>query len=207
MKQKLCSKCQERKSLEAFGLQRSSSDGHFSYCKLCKKAYSKALNSTDAGKEYNRLQARKWRAGHPNYGVELCRINYYKDPKAYMARNKLWQARNPKKYREIQRSCDARRRARELNVESTLTIEEWQDILIYFEGRCAYCLLPFDKLEQDHLQPISKGGPHTKENVVPACRSCNASKGNKSLIEMLVTANHGREKLTSGGPLVEQLCQ
>lgn len=29
--------------------------------------------------------------------------------------------------------------------------------------------------------PIARGGHHTSSNVVPACRSCNASKGKKTL--------------------------
>lgn len=32
--------------------------------------------------------------------------------------------------------------------------------------------------ELDHRIPISKGGPHTYENVQCACRSCNSTKGN-----------------------------
>ena len=34
--------------------------------------------------------------------------------------------------------------------------------------------------ELDHRIPISKGGPHTWENVQCACRRCNIAKGNKS---------------------------
>lgn len=41
---------------------------------------------------------------------------------------------------------------------------------------CFYCKRKV-KLEMDHLQAITKGGRHVPENVVPACRHCNASKG------------------------------
>jgi len=30
----------------------------------------------------------------------------------------------------------------------------------------------------DHVIPLSKGGKHLPSNVVPACASCNSSKGN-----------------------------
>ena len=33
------------------------------------------------------------------------------------------------------------------------------------------------RLEMDHITPLSKGGDHTASNIVPCCRSCNAKKG------------------------------
>ena len=36
-------------------------------------------------------------------------------------------------------------------------------------GRAAECI--------DHVHPRSKGGPHSWENVVACCRSCNVAKG------------------------------
>lgn len=45
-------------------------------------------------------------------------------------------------------------------------------------GACAYCGADGVALQKDCVQPISRGGRYTFENVVPACRSCNASKSN-----------------------------
>jgi 5-methylcytosine-specific restriction endonuclease McrA len=33
-------------------------------------------------------------------------------------------------------------------------------------------------LQRDCVLPLSRGGRYTVENIVPACRSCNASKSN-----------------------------
>ena len=64
-----------------------------------------------------------------------------------------------------------------LKENATLTKNEWQEILNKFNNKCAYC---GEKAEaQDHIIPLSKGGHHTKENVVPACKSCNSKKGDK----------------------------
>jgi 5-methylcytosine-specific restriction endonuclease McrA len=42
------------------------------------------------------------------------------------------------------------------------------------ESRCQYCGGAAENL--DHIIPRSKGGPHTWENVVAACRRCNTRK-------------------------------
>jgi 5-methylcytosine-specific restriction endonuclease McrA len=49
-------------------------------------------------------------------------------------------------------------------------------------GRCIYCcrLVDFSGLEAfhvDHFIPRSAGGSDRLENLVPACSSCNLSKG------------------------------
>lgn len=55
-----------------------------------------------------------------------------------------------------------------------------------FDHRCAYCATEGAKLEMDHVTPISKGGTHTADNIVPSCVPCNRSKGNKSLLIFLL---------------------
>ena len=46
-------------------------------------------------------------------------------------------------------------------------------------GRCQYCGAKAESI--DHVQPRSKGGPHTWENVVAACRPCNSRKRDRLL--------------------------
>jgi len=59
----------------------------------------------------------------------------------------------------------------------TMTAAAWQSLIAFFGHLCAYCHQRFIRLEQDHVVPLSKGGMHNTDNVVPACRSCNAAKG------------------------------
>lgn len=40
-------------------------------------------------------------------------------------------------------------------------------------------------LQRDCVQPVSRGGRYTLENVVPACASCNASKRNDEVTSWL----------------------
>ena len=70
-----------------------------------------------------------------------------------------------------------RRTKRVAAADNDLTLAQWDDILAAWGG-CAYCGGADDALQKDCVQPISRGGRYTLTNVVPACRSCNASKSN-----------------------------
>jgi 5-methylcytosine-specific restriction endonuclease McrA len=43
--------------------------------------------------------------------------------------------------------------------------------------RCQYCGAPAENI--DHVVPRSRGGRHVWENVVAACRACNAAKSDR----------------------------
>ena len=58
-----------------------------------------------------------------------------------------------------------------------LTDEQWLALQQAWGG-CAYCGEVRDDLQRDCVLAISRGGRYTLDNVVPACRSCNASKCN-----------------------------
>ncbi len=62
-------------------------------------------------------------------------------------------------------------------VEHDLTDEQWTALKETWGG-CAYCGVTGKPLQRDCVMPISRGGRYTLDNVVPACRSCNASKIN-----------------------------
>lgn len=61
---------------------------------------------------------------------------------------------------------------------------QWLEILEVFGGKCAYCVTA-DGTTMDHIVPISCGGAHDPENVVPACRSCNPRKSDSSLLRFV----------------------
>jgi hypothetical protein len=56
-------------------------------------------------------------------------------------------------------------------------------------GRCWYCgVMPdpsrwHSRPTIDHLTPLSRGGTHFLDNLVPACVACHASKGHDTLEE------------------------
>lgn len=76
------------------------------------------------------------------------------------------------------RARASRRRAKRVAAaDNDLTTAEWDGIRAMWSA-CAYCGGPDEALQKDCVQPISRGGRYTLTNVVPACRSCNASKSN-----------------------------
>ncbi|WP_236984380.1 MULTISPECIES: HNH endonuclease [Mycobacterium] len=70
----------------------------------------------------------------------------------------------------------ARRRRRRIAASvHDLTEVQWTALKFAWRG-CAYCGEAGAALQRDCLLPIANGGRYTLANVVPSCRSCNASK-------------------------------
>ena len=83
-------------------------------------------------------------------------------------------------------------------VEHDLTDDQWAMLRSRWGG-CAYCGADDPQPQKDCVLPISRGGRYTLANVVPACRSCNASKCNAE-----VTTWMRRKKLDERAFLVRQ---
>lgn len=75
-----------------------------------------------------------------------------------------------------------RRRMRRLEGTGVLTNQEWALIQVAWNHSCAYCGAQ-GPLTQDHRVPVSRGGAHCANNVVPACPLCNAEKGQMTELE------------------------
>lgn len=97
----------------------------------------------------------------------------------YLERKRLREARRREQgiAREESRRSTAKRRARLREVECSLTLDQWAEILDYFDYRCYVCAGPAEDME--HVIPIYKGGTHNADNVRPACRDCNRGPGGK----------------------------
>lgn len=84
-----------------------------------------------------------------------------------------------------------KRRSMKNQLETNFTVEDWNNCLKHFNYCCAYCGMSEtenvdkfnQKLEQEHVIPVTKGGGYTVDNIIPSCRSCNASKYNNDVLE------------------------
>lgn len=84
---------------------------------------------------------------------------------------------NREKCQETVRRRRARKRGRAFLV-STMELKR------LYSKPCFYCSSPTQEL--DHVIALSRGGNHSIGNLLPSCRSCNASKGSKTIMEWRV---------------------
>jgi len=134
-----------------------------------------------AGKE-SELAAwqRAYRKANPELMRKRDKEQYQKHREKALKQKSKW-GKTPEG-RIKQKTKNQTRRARKNSVVSTLTASDLREIRDKAKGRCFYCREK-RPLALDHIIPISKGGPHSRDNVVMACRSCNSSKGAKDPIK------------------------
>ena len=71
-------------------------------------------------------------------------------------------------------------RNRLLSEESNVRPIDIQDERRKLSGRCMYCGRAAESM--DHLIPRLRGGPDSADNLIPACRQCNSSKGGRDVL-------------------------
>lgn len=69
----------------------------------------------------------------------------------------------------------ARRYAREKGAIGSHTLEEWNNLKIEFNNKCAFCRRK-KKLTKDHIIPLGEDGTDYIDNIQPLCRNCNSKK-------------------------------
>jgi len=83
------------------------------------------------------------------------------------------------------------RKAKKIKTISDYHVSEWRYCVDFFDYKCAYCGITQkehlktynEQLHQDHFIPLSKYGNYTKDNIIPACKTCNCSKNDKDFFE------------------------
>lgn len=141
---------------------------------------------------YMRENRRKYREARREELAEKERERREADPERYnrMIRERL--AANPDKKRGWARKDYAahadgykrrsrERRVRKVNATGHHTEVEWQALCSYYMDQCLSCGDVPDKLTRDHVVPLIKGGSDDIGNIQPLCRSCNDSKGTKTI--------------------------
>jgi len=188
-----CTACLTPKPLTDFYKDKSRSDGYSKHCKTCHCATRQAYVIANPEKvKANKLAWKRTPAGkvcekryYSNNRDDIntrARQRYADDPEKITERMRNWRIKNPEKAKAIMDRGNAKRAERlALAPINDFTKEQWLATLATFEYRCAYCGEGSNRLEQDHVIPLSKGGNHTASNIVPSCRSCNARKSAKIL--------------------------
>jgi len=118
------------------------------------------------------------------------RKNYQQNKMALRAKSLQYAKDNPEKARE-RRST---RRVRMANSKKYLITKK--ELVALYKKACYYCGSR-QKIQLDHIIPLSKGGNHSIGNIVPACQSCNLTKQALFLIEWKVRHNLIGQKVNS----------
>lgn len=116
-----------------------------------------------ANPERHRMNWQSWAERNSEHLSEKDRLRYERDPVTMLAYAQRYRA-------QLAAAPGA-----------GFSAQEWVEKQEEFGGKCAYCLEAAGTT-MDHIVPISRGGAHDTSNIVPACNSCNASKGNRSLL-------------------------
>lgn len=120
-----------------------------------------------------------------NYSKQYAETNkeqikkYYKDNEHRISEYKKQYKLKNKEYFRI-KNQEYKSKKRELS--HTLTIQQWENCLEYFEHKCVYCGSE-TKLSQDHFVALSKNGGYDVDNIIPSCKICNSSKHNNDFFD------------------------
>jgi len=145
-----------------------------------RRAYSRGYHALH--REENRKTALAYYYAHREERATYSRLYRQAHLEECRARARAYLATHPEKRREHKAEYYARKRGAMI---CDFTAEQWERLKEIYQNRCAYCGKVCDDLEQDHVLPLSRGGDHTLYNIVPACRSCNGEKHDKTLPEYL----------------------
>lgn len=153
------------------------------------KAANKAYY--DANAEIIRQRSREWHHQNKDYAHKKRRERYYADPERWRQKTRDWidanrehkRARDSqyaKAHPEVYKASAARRKARKL--QNGIYFISQKEMRKLYASPCLYCGST-QRIEADHVIPIVRGGTHSIGNLVPACKSCNASKRQQTITE------------------------
>ena len=164
------------------------------------RAYSRKYQQENAAarREYNRQrrrnnaeavrqQKREWRKKNLEVVLEQERerlrrwrsLNRERDRAAQRRREAAFRLDFPQRAREKSRQSKQRWRARKRDGQGFRVVAK--DVRRLASDTCVACGLTADSL--DHIIPLSRGGSHGVGNLAAMCRTCNSSKGAKTMTE------------------------
>jgi len=189
---KLCARCKELLPLDAFHADSASRDERRPRCKACVKAYD------DTRRPQRNLRARLIYAANPQAKIAKTRAYHLRRPEWSRERLRESHLRHAQtrqeraaarradpevaqRRRDATRRSGARRRALERGTTAErVTARQLAELIRTYDGRCYICRASFSEpdvqLHIDHFWPLAKGGPHTLNNLRPACSDCNVRK-------------------------------
>lgn len=186
---KTCTRCKQIKPLNEFAKDSRLKSGRGSKCVICKREQSNIyrINNLDSSRsrvknwqennrEQTRINAKQWTANNSERVRELSRLRYAKNPEKQREAETRWIEKNP----NAKAIANQVRRSRENNGKRFLVTDK--EIAKIKAAPCFACGSK-DRVEIEHLIPVSRGGDYSIGNFASLCKSCNSSKRNKTVFE------------------------
>ena len=128
----------------------------------------------DAYKAAKKIYLAGWRAEHKAEAAAYA-AEYFAAHKDFLsAKHAEYHNSHPDKIQ----AARSRRRARKMGVESDNSV--LSDVIALYGNRCLCCGAE-TALTVDHVIPLARGGSDLLDNKQPLCKSCNSSKGVKTV--------------------------
>lgn len=138
----------------------------------------------------------RWRATHHEEHRAEGRARYARHRERLKAQIAAYHRAHP----DVVRAKREKHRALRKGAEGFFTAYEWRELVAQYEHACAYCGA-IGPLEQDHCLPLARGGTNWIDNILPACRVCNARK--HLMTEEEFRARRAGERASVTPPTVE----
>ena len=189
---KVCSHCKLEKPVMDFNRLTKARDGLQPRCRQCAHEYHLQYTARNKVRCKARYQAHKaehdaatakWAKQNPTRRKEIYTRYRNKNLEKVRAGSRESSRRNYPNHIPYVRENSRRYRARKKNAPGLVTPAEWAFVKALFGG-CAYCGGQ-DKITQDHMIPLIRGGHHVIENIIPACLNCNSQKRTKTYDEFV----------------------
>jgi 5-methylcytosine-specific restriction endonuclease McrA len=142
-------------------------------CRRVKRQEAKARYRASNREKLNAASV-AWQRANPDRMKVIWARNRQRNRDVRLAHQRAYNARRqtpPAARAEYQRR---RRAAKKSTVVGRITPALLAAKFAYWGNRCWMC--GSEKVETDHVKPLSKDGLHCLANIRPACHSCNATK-------------------------------
>jgi hypothetical protein len=204
---KVCKRCNVEKpaTSEHFSPNRKSRDRVGYYCKPCKAQLKREYDQKYPDRK--RASNKRYESENPEKAKSWKRNYKKRHPDRIKEQGKRYNEKNIERVREIKRRnmrkpvarikqiiSNEKHRARKKGLPCNFTTQNWSNAKEFFSYSCVYCGISPDNLVREHYIPLSSSTcPGTiPTNILPACLSCNSSKGNRDAYEWMVK-RFGRE--------------
>lgn len=152
-------------------------------------------------KSYMHQYNKEYRESHKDILNERSSKYYYENRKNILneqrSKRDIKRTRERELYRinnkKLSNSAYYQRRKKAGKVDIDLFQDIYEtNIKEYGTLTCSYChiKIEFGKDSIDHMQPVSRDGKSTRDNLCISCISCNCSKGDKTVAEYKEFISH-----------------